>query len=71
KRPRCSADNAWQGKVTSVKDDGCVAEVVLLLDGGEEVCAVVGADQWHALALKEGSSAWALIDASAVVLTVE
>jgi molybdate transport system regulatory protein len=71
KRPRCSADNVWRGKITSVEDDGCVAEVVLLLDGGEEVCAVVGADQWHALALKEGSSAWALIDASAVVLTVE
>jgi len=70
-RPRCSADNCWRGAVTSFKDDGCIAEVVLLLDGGEEVCAVVGADRWHALSLKEGAFAWALIDASAVVLTVE
>ncbi len=69
--PRCSADNCFRGKVTSVKVDGCVAEVVLLLEGGEEVCAVVGADRWQSLSLKQGAVAWALIDASAVVLTVE
>lgn len=67
-RPRCSADNCFKGKVTSVKDDGCIAEVILLLDGGEEVCAVISADR---LSLKEGAPAWALIDASAIVLTVE
>lgn len=70
-RIRCTADNCFNGKVTSVKDDGCIAEVVLLLDSGEEICAVVAAHRWRALPLKEGSIAWALIDASAVVLTVE
>ncbi len=70
-RPRCSADNAWPGKVGSVRMDACVAEVVLILDGGEEVCAVVGATAWEAVALREGNRGWALIDASAVVLTVE
>lgn len=70
-RPRCSADNAWPGKVGSVRMDACVAEVVLILDGGEEVCAVAGATAWEAVALRQGDRGWALIDASAVVLTVE
>ncbi|MBO3274292.1 TOBE domain-containing protein [Pseudomonas schmalbachii] len=67
---RLSARNCLPGKVKSVADGAVNAEVVLTLDGGTEVVAVVTRDAVNELGLAPGVSATAVIKASHVILGV-
>ncbi|MCY1413881.1 Molybdenum-pterin-binding protein MopA [compost metagenome] len=67
---RLSARNCLPGTVKSVADGAVNAEVVLTLDGGTEVVAVVTRDAVSELGLAPGVSATAVIKASHVILGV-
>ncbi|MCY1406689.1 Molybdenum-pterin-binding protein MopA [compost metagenome] len=67
---RLSARNCLQGKVSSVNDGAVNAEVVLTLDGGTQVYAIVTRDAVSELGLAPGVSATAVIKASHVILGV-
>jgi molybdate transport system regulatory protein len=67
---RISARNQWPGAVAQVRPGAVNAEVVLDLDGGGSVVAVVTQDSVRALGLAPGARATALVKASDVILAV-
>jgi len=67
---RLSARNQLVGTVSRVTPGAVNAEVVLDLDGGESIAAVITLDSVKALGLAPGSKATALIKASNVLLGV-
>lgn len=67
---RLSARNCLEGTVTSVTDGAVNAEVVLRLDGGAEVYAIVTREAVAELGLAPGVSATAVIKASHIILGV-
>lgn len=67
---RLSARNCLEGKVTSVIDGAVNAEVVIQLDGGDEVYSIVTRQAVAELGLTAGVSATAVIKASHIILGV-
>ena len=67
---RLSARNCLEGKVTSVIDGAVNAEVVIRLDGGDEVYSIVTRQAVAELGLAPGVSATAVIKASHIILGV-
>jgi molybdate transport system regulatory protein len=67
---RLSARNCLEGKVTSVIDGAVNAEVVIQLDGGDEVYSIVTRQAVAELGLAPGVSATAVIKASHIILGV-
>ncbi|MEX3773842.1 molybdopterin-binding protein [Pseudomonas sp. MYb118] len=67
---RLSARNCLEGKVTSVIDGAVNAEVVIQLDGGDEVYSIVTRQAVAELGLAAGVSATAVIKASHIILGV-
>lgn len=67
---RVSAGNRYDGTVARVTGGAVNAEVVLAIDGGLEVVAVVTQGSIAALGLDEGARASALIKPSDVILAV-
>ncbi|WP_297841034.1 molybdopterin-binding protein [Pseudomonas sp.] len=67
---RLSARNCLEGKVTSVTDGAVNAEVVIQLDGGSQVYAIVTRQAVVDLGLAPGVSATAVIKASHIILGV-
>lgn len=67
---RLSARNCLQGKVTSVIDGAVNAEVVIQLEGGDEVYSIVTRQAVAELGLAAGVSATAVIKASHIILGV-
>ncbi|MEN0108184.1 MAG: TOBE domain-containing protein [Pseudomonas sp.] len=67
---RLSARNCLAGKVTSVNDGAVNAEVVVTLDGGADVYAIVTRQAVEELGLKPGVAATAVIKASHIILGV-
>jgi molybdate transport system regulatory protein len=65
-----SARNAFVGHVKHIKQDSVNAEVVLALQGGDELVATVTHDSVERMQLKVGSQAWGLIKASWVILAL-
>ena len=63
-----SAANQLLGKVISINTEGLNSEVVLELDGGDRVAALITPTGLERLNLKIGSSAYAVIGASSVML---
>lgn len=63
-----SARNAFVGHVKQIKQDRVNAEVVLALQGGDELVATVTQDSVERMQLREGSQAWGLVKASWVIL---
>lgn len=66
-----SARNHLKGTVVKVVDGAVNAEVVLRLEGGTELAAIVTRDSVDALGLKPGAEASALFKASHVLLAAK
>jgi molybdate transport system regulatory protein len=65
---KISARNMLAGKVKSVTKGAVNAEVVLALEGGETVVAIITNSSVDSLGLQEGNSAYAIIKASEVMI---
>jgi molybdate transport system regulatory protein len=65
---RISARNILSGTVTKVLKGAVNSEVDLTLKGGEKVVAVITNQSVEHLGLKEGSSAYAILKASWVII---
>ncbi|QIL20307.1 TOBE domain-containing protein [Thermomonas sp. HDW16] len=65
---KTSARNQYEGTVQSIQRGAVNSEVILALDGGERLVAIVTNGSVDELGLAEGSSAIALVKASFVLL---
>lgn len=65
---KISARNVLAGKVQSVTKGAVNAEVVLALQGGEAVVAIITNSSIDALGLVQGGSAFAIVKASDVMI---
>lgn len=63
-----SARNKLNGTVTSVRTDEIVAEVVIELDGGQEITSTITRGSADRLDLSEGDEVDAVIKASEVMV---
>lgn len=68
---KVSARNCLAGVVTNVIDGPINSELTLDLGGGLELTAIITGGSVHALGLKPGERASALIKASHIILAVE
>jgi molybdate transport system regulatory protein len=68
---KISARNILSGTVTRVIKGAVNSEVDLTLKGGEKIVAIITNTSVEHLGLKEGSSAYALIKASWVILSTD
>jgi len=68
---KISARNILKGKVKRLEPGAVNTEVTLELSGGLEVVAVITKASAERLALKSGSSAYAVIKASDVMVAVD
>ena len=68
---RISARNQLAGKVRSVTEGAVMTEVVIELDGGQEVVAAITGESARRLGLAEGSRVVALIKSTEVMVGVE
>lgn len=64
-----SARNALSGKVKSVEHGAVNSEVVIELDGGQEIVAIITKASAEKLGLAAGKSAQAIIKASNVMVS--
>ncbi|MCW8859032.1 MAG: TOBE domain-containing protein [Deltaproteobacteria bacterium] len=65
---RISAKNVFSGVVSDILRDVSVAQIVLTLKSGHTITAVIGNDSVDDLNLNIGSSAYALVKASSVMI---
>ncbi len=65
---KTSARNQFFGDVVLLKRGAVNAEVVLRIDGGEYIAAIITNTSVDNLGLKEGNKAWASFKAASVVL---
>ena len=63
-----STRNQLRGKVKSVTKGAVMAEVVVALDGGQELVSVITKNSAERLALKAGDSVTALVKATEVMI---
>lgn len=68
---KTSARNQFSGKVLSVKRGSVNDEVVLAVAGGQQIVAIVTQESTDELGLCPGAEAFALIEASSVILVTE
>ena len=68
---RISAGNQLRGRVVSIRTEAVMAEVILDIGGGDTVAATISAGGANNLGVNEGDEAWAIIDASNVIIGVE
>lgn len=68
---RISARNQLPATVTSVTEGQVMAEVAVVLDGGQEVVAAITAGSAKGLGLEPGRKVVVLIKATEVLLAVE
>jgi molybdopterin-binding protein len=68
---KISARNQLAGKVKKITDGAVNSEVVLELEGGQEIVAIITKESAHSLGLKVGKAAFAIIKASSVMMGVE
>jgi molybdate transport system regulatory protein len=66
-----SARNILAGTVTSVKEGAVMAEIVIALDGGEQVVAAITVGAEQALSLQAGTKVYAVVKATEVLLATE
>jgi molybdopterin-binding protein len=63
-----STRNQLRGKVKSVTKGSVMAEVVVALDGGQELVSVITKNSVERLGLKAGDSVTALVKATEVMI---
>lgn len=68
---RLSARNQLTGKVKSIKEGIVTAEVVVTLDGGQEIVSVITMTSVQNLKLAVGSPVTVLIKSTEVMLAAE
>jgi molybdopterin-binding protein len=68
---KLSARNVLKGTVVSVNHGAVNSEIVLLLPGGEQLVSVITKQSAEDLNLEVGSSAYAVIKASNVMIAVD
>ena len=68
---RLSARNQLVGTVRSVKEGVVTAEVVVQLDGGQEIVSVITLESVRSLAIKPGSRVTAIIKSTEVLLATD
>jgi molybdate transport system regulatory protein len=68
---RLSAKNVLKGTVKSIVAGAVNSEVVIALPGGSEITSVITKGSVESLGLKVGSSAYAVIKASNVIVGVD
>ena len=68
---KLSARNVLKGKVVQVKAGAVNSEVILELPGGAQVVSIITKESAEALGLTVGKSAYAVIKASNVMITVD
>ncbi len=66
---KTSARNQLNGKVVEVKKGAVNSEVVLEIAGGAKITAIVTEDAISDMGLKVGSTAYAIIKASSVIVS--
>ena len=65
---KLSARNQLKGKVKSVEKGAVMAEVVVTLDGGDEIVAEISKGSVERLKLKAGDAVTAIVKATSVML---
>lgn len=68
---RLSARNQLAGTVQSIKEGVVTAEVVVKLNGGEEVVSVITVESVHSMGLKVGDHVRAIIKSTEVLIATE
>ena len=68
---KLSARNVLKGTIIKVVRGAVNSEVVLRLDGGPEVVAIITNDSVDSLGLVENKEAYAVIKASSVMIAVD
>jgi len=68
---KISARNQLSGTVKSVTEGAVMSEVVVALDGGQEVVAAIMAESARSLGLAAGSKVVAIIKSTEVMVAVE
>lgn len=68
--PRLPTRNILAGTVATIKRGTATDEIVLALEGGERVVGMIPPRTTAALSLGKGVEAWAVFDASSVILAV-
>jgi len=68
---KISARNQLSGTVKSVTEGAVMSEVVVALDGGQEVVAAITAESARRLGLAAGSKVVAIIKSTEVMVAVE
>ena len=68
---KISARNQLAGTVKSVTEGAVMSEVVVALDGGQEVVAAITAESARSLGLAKGSKVVAIIKSTEVIVAVE
>jgi molybdate transport system regulatory protein len=68
---KLSARNVLRGTVTKVHEGAVNNEVILKLDGGAELTAIITRESSHTLGLKEGEKADAAFKANNVIVAVD
>jgi molybdate transport system regulatory protein len=68
---KLSARNVLRGTVTKVHEGAVNNEVILKLDGGAELTAIITRESSHMLGLKEGVKADAAFKANNVIVAVD
>ncbi|NNJ10193.1 TOBE domain-containing protein [Chloroflexales bacterium ZM16-3] len=68
---RLSARNQLAGMIQSIKEGVVTAEVVVKLNGGEEIVSVITVESVHGLGLKVGDKVRAIIKSTEVLIATE
>ncbi len=68
---KLSARNQLPGTVQSVKLGAVMAEVVVKLDGGEELTSAITVNSVQNLGIQEGSRVYVVVKATEVMLGVD
>ncbi len=68
---KLSARNQLPGTVQSVKMGTIMAEVIVKLDGGQEITSAITANSVRSLGLQEGSRVYVVVKATEVMLGVD
>ncbi len=63
-----STRNQLRGKVKSVTKGSVMAEVIVTLDGGQEIASIITKSSAERLALKAGDAVTALVKATEVMI---